>query len=225
MRGDPPRAADAPGVSCWVGPPKAPAPSLPRDDRAQIRYRLPRKSSDAAAGAVDQVSIEKESEMTDVDNLLNLIGNTADCRLLAPSGLPTIEREHFFPDDLARFYALCGGAIIYESSAYCAAISPPKDLVLANPVIAGERGEHDISSSWYIVAYLPDLNYITIDLSNNRLGRCYDSSLGCHANPGYCPVIAKSFLDLLANLHREGGTYWYWLEDDFAPLGDAYDVG
>jgi hypothetical protein len=32
-------------------------------------------------------------------------------------------------------------------------------------------------------------------------------------------VIAKSF----ANLHREGGNYWYWLEDGFAPLGDAYD--
>ena len=162
----------------------------------------------------------------DVDNLLNLIEHTSDCRLLAPSGLPTIEREHIFPDDLARFYALCGGAVIYESSAYCANISPPQDLVLANPVIAGVRGEYDITSSWYIVAYLPnDGNYITIDLSNNRLGRCYDSSLGRHGNPVYCPVIAKSFLDLLANLHREGGNYWYWLEDGFAPLGDAYDVG
>ena len=162
----------------------------------------------------------------DVDNLLNLIEHTSDCRLLAPSGLPTIEREHIFPDDLARFYALCGGAVIYESSAYCANISPPEDLVLANPVIAGVRGEYDITSSWYIAAYLPnDGNYITIDLSNNRLGRCYDSSPGRHANPGSCPVIAKSFLDLLANLHREGGNYWYWLEDGFAPLGDAYDVG
>src|SRR5262249_30908274 len=58
----------------------------------------------------------------DVDNLLNLIEHTSDCRLLAPGGLPTIEREHIFPDDLARFYALCGGAVIYESSAYCANI-------------------------------------------------------------------------------------------------------
>jgi len=162
--------------------------------------------------------------MTDVGDLLNLIENTPDCRLFAPSGLPTIEREHIFPDDLARFYALCGSAIIYESSAYCANISSPKDLILANPVIVGERGEYDITSSWYIVAYLPDGNYITIDLSNDRLGRCYDSSLGRHGNPGYCPVIATSFTDLLANLYREGGKYWYWLEDDFAPLGDAYDV-
>src|SRR5262245_38057512 len=81
----------------------------------------------------------------------------------------------------------------------------------------GVRGEYDITSSWYIVAHLPnDGNYITIDLSNNRFGRCYDSSLGRHGNPGYCPIIAKSFLDLLANLHREGGNYCYWLEDGFA---------
>lgn len=105
---------------------------------------------------------------TDVDNLLNLIENTADCRLLAPSGLPTIEREHIFPDDLARFYALCGGAIIYESSAYCANIYPPKDLVLANPIIGGERGEYDITSSWYIVAYLPDGNEDARDAPANR---------------------------------------------------------
>ena len=40
---------------------------------------------------------------------------------------------------------------------------------------------------------------------------------------GDCPVIAKSFTELLSQLVKNKGKRWYWLKEDFESLGDAYD--
>lgn len=37
------------------------------------------------------------------------------------------------------------------------------------------------------------------------------------------PLIAHSFTDLLERLLKNQGNRWYWLEDHFQTLGDAYD--
>ena len=40
---------------------------------------------------------------------------------------------------------------------------------------------------------------------------------------GECPIIARTFTELLENLVCNKGKHWYWLRDEFIQIGDAYD--
>ncbi|AFJ61907.1 conserved hypothetical protein, phage SPbeta [Bacillus velezensis YAU B9601-Y2] len=94
---------------------------------------------------------------------------------------------------------------------------------MANPVIVGELCEEDISSEWYIVCTDGKGEYLTIDLNEDRKGKCYDSFFDRHGIVGETQVIATSFTDLIQRLLENKGEHWYWLRDDFSTLGDAYD--
>jgi antitoxin YokJ len=85
-------------------------------------------------------------------NLLDRIGAAAGCRILPPAGLPIITAGHKLPGDLPAFYGLCGGVDLFVDAPFSIRISSPPELVVANPVIVGERtdGISDISDSWYI---------------------------------------------------------------------------
>ncbi len=166
-----------------------------------------------------------------LENLLHRIQVTPDWRIDVPVGQPGIGEHHRLPDDLRNFYQLCGGLSLAENTAYSVTIVPPTKCLLANPVILGEdvaelvqRTEgDDISWSWYIIADLGNRDYLTIDLSQERLGRCYDSFHETHGLIGNTPIIALSFTELVLSLFENRGQYWYWLQPDFASLGDAYD--
>jgi hypothetical protein len=106
----------------------------------------------------------------------------------------------------------------------------PNHFVLANPVIfiGVEENElraskKDISWSRYIVGENDNRQILTIDLAVERLGRCYDSFWDSHAMPGYTPIIAQSFTELLIRLHTNQGRHWYWIQPDFHSIGDAYE--
>jgi hypothetical protein len=159
-----------------------------------------------------------------IDELITQMRATSGCQVFPPQGLPIPQPEYRLPDDLRRFYTLCGGLSLFEKADYALVIVPPARFVLANPVIVGElAGDNDISSSWYIVAEGGNGDYLTIDLSRERLGRCYDSFFDRHAVAGSCPIIARSFTELVTRLYENRGGYWYWLRPDFISLGDAYD--
>jgi len=166
-----------------------------------------------------------------LENLLHRIQVTPDWRIDVPVGQPGIGEHHRLPDDLRNFYQLCGGLSLAENTAYSVTIVPPTKCLLVNPVILGEdvaelvqRTEgDDISWSWYIIADLGNRDYLTIDLSQERLGRCYDSFHETHGLIGNTPIIALSFTELVLSLFENRGQYWYWLQPDFASLGDAYD--
>lgn len=153
------------------------------------------------------------------------IQTTPGCQVFPPNGLPTIQKEHLLPDDLRHFYTLCGGLHLFEEADCSVTIVPPTEVVLANPVIVGKLAEsvEDISWSWYLIAHDDNGDFLTIDLSHERSGRCYDSCFEVHAVAGSCPIIARSFTDLLTRLYENSGQYWYWLRPDFVSLGDAYD--
>jgi hypothetical protein len=156
-------------------------------------------------------------------NIIQKIKATPDCKVLPPNGIPHIEDNLQLPEDVRIFYESCGGIILFEHADYRTNIVPPQEFVLANPVIVGERCEEDISSNWYIVANDGKGEYLTIDLDPSRLGRCYDSFYDRHGVVGESQIIALSFTELLERLMRNKGQYWYWLENDFISLGDAYD--
>ncbi|EPZ37121.1 MULTISPECIES: SMI1/KNR4 family protein [Bacillales] len=158
-----------------------------------------------------------------IENLINKIKNLGDCVVYPPAGIPNVSTSHILPDDVYKFYELCGGALLFEKADYSILIVPPQDFQLANPIIVGELCEEDISSDWYICATDRNGEYITIDLNPGRLGRCYDSFYDRHGVVGECSIIATSFTDLLERLIENRGRHWYWLQEDFIPLGDAYD--
>ncbi len=160
----------------------------------------------------------------DVREIIEAVKGMPDCLVLPPKRLPQIEVDLRMPDDLREFYETCGGLILFQHADYQVNIVPPEDFVLANPVIIGERCEEDISSNWYIVANDGNGEYLTIDLDPIRLGKCYDSFFDRHGVVGESQVIAISFTELLNRLVQNNGKYWYWLNEDFVSLGDAYDV-
>ncbi|GCE19832.1 SMI1/KNR4 family protein [Dictyobacter kobayashii] len=128
---------------------------------------------------------------------------------------------------MKQFYTICGGISLFngpDGEYSPLIIVPPTCCVLANPVIIGETVEDDITASWYIIGDDTGSDYLTIDFSKERFGRCYDSFHETHGLSGDCPVIATSFTDLLSRLYNNEGQYWYWLRPDFVPLGDAYDM-
>lgn len=159
----------------------------------------------------------------DVLKILENIRNTPDCIVYSPCGLPILNKNIQIPNDLKIFYENCGGVSLFIDREYGFTIVKPKELVLANPVIIGELCEEDISSEWYIIAKDAENNYITIDLSKERLGRCYDSFWDRHGMVGECAVVAKNFTELLWQLYRNQGKSLFWLNSDFVYIGDAYD--
>lgn len=161
----------------------------------------------------------------EIKRIVQQIEEFNNCIISPPTGLPRLDGNHILPEDVKEFYRICGGIKLFEDEDFGVDIVSPEEFILANPVIVNELCEYDISSNWYIIADDRNGDYLTIDLHRDRLGRCYDSHWDTHAVAGSCAIIANSFTELLSNLvkTRGQGTTWYWDEDDFEPLGDAYD--
>jgi hypothetical protein len=127
------------------------------------------------------------------------------------------------PPDLGIFFELCGGVDLYVGRDYAISVVGPQDLMSSNLAVIGEDFPDDNSAAWFTIAVTPDRDYLSIDLSLDRNGRCYDSFHEVHGVVGSCSVVACSFTELLENLLNSGGGHWYWLAPDFVSLGDAYD--
>ncbi len=165
---------------------------------------------------------EGEEKMR-IRDLLALAKAREDCAVQPPSGLPAaLDEAHPLPKEIEEFYTLCGGLELFIGSERFLRIVPPQEFAAANPVICGEQYPEDRSAHWYIIGEDDNGQYITIDLFPERQGRCYDSFWDRHGLAGDCPILAGSFSQLLARLLEEKAD-WYWLREDFQPLGDAYD--
>lgn len=57
-------------------------------------------------------------------------------------------------------------------------------------------------------------DYLAINLSKQRLGRCNDSNWEIHGVPDSCTIIADSFTDLLERLVMNKGKSWYGLQEN-----------
>lgn len=158
-----------------------------------------------------------------VEYLLVTAAWSGQCQVHLADGVPNVPGELRLPDDLAAFYRNCGGIDLFLGRDYGISIVSPKLFQPSNPVIVGEQVPDDISSTWYIIAETPNGDHLSIDLSPERNGRCYDSFYEIHAVVGLSPIIATNFTSLLENLLNAAGGYWYWLEPDFGDLGDAYE--
>lgn len=161
-------------------------------------------------------------------DILARIGQRPDCKVLPATGLPVLKDvRHKLPQDLTDFYIQCGGVMLFEGAEYPMTILPPTEFGLANPKIIGDfiRGveTNDRSWNWYVVAQGGSGEWMTIDLSNEFRGRCYDSFWDSHAVAGSTRIIAITFTELITRLFEGQGQRPFYLRDDFVAYGDAYD--
>ena len=161
-----------------------------------------------------------------IAEILDKISKIEGCKLLEKTEWV---KETDLPEDLEYFFNHYGGIELFTDKPYGITIVGGNGFTNANKTFFPEDDviwdelEDDISNSWYIIAKAEHLSqYISMDTAKERLGWCYDSFTETHATEGESPIIAKSFTELLERLLSTEGDYWFWLEDDFKPYGDAY---
>jgi antitoxin YokJ len=161
--------------------------------------------------------------MQSIVQVLAQIAATKACLLLPPAGQPSLPPGTPLPADLGAFYSEAGGARLFAGAEYPFTILGPSFVAPTNLRLLGHAKTGDISDHWFTIAEDGNGDFLSIDLSASRLGRCYDSFHETHGVVGSTPIIATSFTELLCRLLANGGTHPYWLASDFSSLGDAYD--
>ncbi len=163
-----------------------------------------------------------------ISELINLIKQNENCEVRPANNeiaLPTN-----IPDDLKEFYELTDGIKLFENEHYGITITGREDFIPTNKYlypeddVIWEELEGEVCNEWYLIAKVDKMSqYISIDLTEERLGQCYDSFYEIHSLEGSSTIVAKNFTDLLTRLYQNNGQHWYWLQDCFEKLGDAYD--
>ncbi len=165
-----------------------------------------------------------------LDILLESIRKDGNCRVFPPKN--SIHLQKNIPDDLKQFYQLTDGISLFEDKSYNVSIVGRGDFIPINKKLflfesedQEERDKNEVSSAWFLIAKNESLDqYISIDLTKERFGQCYDSFSETHSLVGNSQIIAKNFTQLLNMLYKSGGENWFWLGENFEYLGDAYDA-
>lgn len=172
-----------------------------------------------------------------IDEVIKQLRGNKRFKLKEPSGIPKVRDRHRLPEDVERFYTLCGGMECFwdypeeytsdDAEPMPIRILSPEEVVHANLSKFGEEYEDDISSDWYLIADAYNGDYLSVDCGQKRNGWCYQSFWETYAHKGNSPIIAKSLTELLVHLLEYQGDYFYWLDEDgavgtFAGYGDAY---
>lgn len=158
-----------------------------------------------------------------IERLLAKIANSEGCLVLSPSEVqPILAPGLRLPQDVATFYSMCGGLILFENEPFSMKIAGPEQFEPSNLAILGAGPQGDPSDSWYVIAMSGSDQFISVDLAPDRNGRCYDSFWDRHAIAGSCPIIALSFSEFLLRSFESGGKELYWLASEFVSPGDAY---
>ena len=151
--------------------------------------------------------------------LVARIRDRDDCRVLAPVGLPD---DLVLPDDVAAFYALCGGMVIGVWRIAAPDALVPAAVRLLAPKHATEvlrDWPEDVASTTIVFADQGGGStdeHVLLDLHPARRGRFYEGFWDSFGVAGSMPVIATSVAGALA-----------WMLDGPAPgasLGDAYET-
>jgi antitoxin YokJ len=162
-------------------------------------------------------------KMSVIARLLKELESKRECILHGPVGAPTMLDGQMLPDDLLEFYRICGGFELSKDSNYPLTLSSPSKLTASNMTIIGEDIQDDQTAFWRIIAIGRTDEYISIDVSAEKTGRCYDSYADRHGVAGSCAIIALSFTEFLENLASQVSERPYWLDASFRGHGDAYD--
>jgi len=162
--------------------------------------------------------------MERIQEIIKIIKQDSNCIWYPSVGKPKLPEGLILLEDLSIFYQSIGGLLLFPDADFPLQIVYPKDFVRANPIIANEEWDDDITYNWFIIAKSEGSGgqYVTIDLGKERLGFCYDSYWDKHVNFD-CPIIAKNFTEFLERAYDAKGNIWYWSEDDFEDYGMSHE--
>ncbi|WP_299137000.1 SMI1/KNR4 family protein [uncultured Tenacibaculum sp.] len=168
--------------------------------------------------------------MENLKELIELISKDSNCKILEPNNETVIDKK--IPNDLDLFFKLTNGINLFENEPYGIKVITKEEFISTNKYlypeddVIWEELEGDITNEWFLIAKSPELaQYISIDLTDQNFGKCYDSYLSTHGEEGMSEIIANNFTELLWNLYnsRGKGKSWYWNESPFEKIGDAFD--
>jgi hypothetical protein len=162
--------------------------------------------------------------MERVQKIIEKIKGDSNCIYSPSEGEPNLPKGLSIPKDLLFFYQSIGNLVLFPDADFPVHIVSPSEFVRANPIIAGEEWEDDITYNWFIIAKSEGFGgqYVTIDLGQDRFGFCYDSYWDKHVNFD-SPIIAKSFVEFLERTYETKGTEWFWEADDFEDYGMSHE--
>lgn len=153
--------------------------------------------------------------------LLHLISNLDNCKII-PKKLEYKPILADMPVDLKEFYEYCNGVELFINSEYPYRILGIEEIVRTDLCILGELIKCGDSVTWYNIAEDYNGDFLSIDLSREKLGWCYDSFYETYGLIDDMPIIAKSFKELLLRLYNSKGNYLYWKLNDFEKVYGFY---
>ncbi|CAM9100171.1 SMI1/KNR4 family protein [Acinetobacter bereziniae] len=160
--------------------------------------------------------------------LIEIIKQDRNCEVYPAQPMQNLPQN--IPDDVKIFYRETNGIKLFSHEDYSIEIVPSHQFIPINTYLFSDAStdlelDHDDNShQWFLIAKVDEMcQYISIDTAQGKLGQCYDSFLETHATIGDSPIIAQNFTELIYQLYLNKGQHWYWLQDDFQYLGDAYD--
>ena len=153
--------------------------------------------------------------MEKISQIISKIENNKNC-IVSKLSTPYKNIPLDIPNDLKFYLENYESITFFQNSDYSIKTIGFSEFKRANEIILGENFEEDSSHNWFIIA--------TIDTDKDRLGYCYDSFWDRYDIAGEQAIIAKSFTELLDRIYNSNGNIWYWIEKNFIPYGDAYDI-
>jgi antitoxin YokJ len=171
--------------------------------------------------------------VTELLTVVEAIGRRSDCAVLEPQAQPAVEHPLALPDDLRRFYELCGGLVLFRDGATPWRIVPPGELVPAarrflavQDADAAMADPRDVAGTTFVFADQGGAStdeHVVVDLHPARAGRYYETFWDRFGLAGEMPIIARSVAEALTWLLEMRGEGVEAALSRRAPLGDAYD--
>lgn len=146
-------------------------------------------------------------------DLLQQISKNQSCKIIPK--LENYDCSIRLPDDLKTFYTYCNGIELFIDSDYVYKIVGIDEITRTDLNIVGELMNEGSSVYWYDIAHDNNGDFLSIDLSDEYFGRCYDSFYETYGLISDMPIIAQSFGELLLKLFESQGKYLYWQKEDW----------